>query len=174
MGKDHYSAAAKDLSRAELLYNADEFKRAFKSFNAAGNKYLKVGEYKAAEDCFFNAYKSLTKMGKHDLRSILGTLRDAGDAALIIDQFSDANHYFKKALNHISDVKKSANRDLFYTIFSTLSYLCLFTEGKQDEGLALLKQVKKNIDDTYFKENKLISLVKNLTIAIRDKNKKYL
>jgi hypothetical protein len=57
---------------------------------------------------------------------------------------------------------------------STLSYLSLFPEAKQDVGLDLVKQVKKQIDDSYFKQSPEVSLVKNLTIAVRDKNEDYL
>jgi hypothetical protein len=50
----------------------------------------------------------------------------------------------------------------------------LFVEGKQDQGFDLIKQIKKYVDHDFFKEFPLISLIKNLTIAIRDKKNDYL
>jgi len=55
-----------------------------------------------------------------------------------------------------------------------LSYLCLFVEGKQEEGLSLVKKTKAYVDNTYFKENILIKLIKDLTIATKDKNENYI
>ena len=64
--------------------------------------------------------------------------------------------------------------DYYYILFSSLSFLCLFLEGKQDQGLTFLKEIRKNVDNDYFKESPQISLVKDIIIAVRDKNDQYL
>lgn len=171
MGK-YIENAEKQIFKGELLYKAEQFKRAGKMFASAGENFLKADDYKEAIECFNKAAQSFDLENK--IGPLLKALRNAGNASLSIAEYLDANKFFKKALNYISELKRSEIRDLNYILFSTLSYLCLFTEGKQDQGLTLLKQIKKNVNDTYFKENQLISLVKDLVIATRDKNKKYL
>jgi len=59
-------------------------------------------------------------------------------------------------------------------VFSSLSYLCLFVEGKQEEGLNIVKKIRSFVDDSYFKESALIKLVKDLTVATKDKKEKYI
>ncbi|MFX1411433.1 MAG: hypothetical protein ACFFA6_13865, partial [Promethearchaeota archaeon] len=45
---------------------------------------------------------------------------------------------------------------------------------RQEDGLNLIKKFKNYVDDTYFKENEFVKLVKDLTFALKDKNNKYL
>ena len=172
MPKDHLIEAEKQLSKAELFFNADQYKKAGKLFNSAGNLFFKEREYKSAKECYYNAASSFINTKRFGLA--IGALRNAGDCSLFINEYSDANRFFKKAINYIPYYRKIADRDYIYILFSSLSYLCLFVEGKQDQGLDFIKQIKKNIDSEFFKESPMISLVKNLTIAVRDKNKDYL
>jgi len=49
----------------------------------------------------------------------------------------------------------------------------LFGEGKHEEGLNVVKRIKSYVDDSYFKESALIKLVKDLTVATKDKKQNY-
>ncbi len=172
MPKDPLIEAEKKLSKAELFFNADQFKKAGKLFNSAADSFFKQKEYNLARECYNNAASSFIHLKRYSLA--IGALRNAGDCSLFINEYSDANRFFKKVINYLPNYKKTADRDYLYILFSSLSYLCLFVEGKQDQGLDFIKQIKKNVDSGFFKESPTISLVKNLTIAVRDKNKDYL
>ncbi len=168
MGKD----PEKQLKKANQLYKAMQYKRAAKSFNTVGTNFLNLGDYKTAKECFFNAAKSAINEDKY-LRG-LEFLRNAANASLLNNNFSDAYQFFKNALNYIPSLHNPSDRDYHFILFSCLSYLCLFLEGKQEEGLNLVKKNKTFVNDTYFKENSLIKLIKNLTVAIKDKNENYI
>ena len=99
-------------------------------------------------------------------------LRNAGDSSLFINDFSNSNKFYKQALRFVSSLRR--DNDYYYILFSSLSFLCLFLEGKQDEGLTFLKEIRKNVDSDYFKQSPQIGLVKDIIIAIRDKNDQYL
>lgn len=172
MPKDPLIEAEKKLSKAELFFNADQFKKAGKLFNSAADSFFKQRSYESAKECYNNAASSYINLKRFSLA--IGALRNAGDCSLFINEYSDANRFFKKVINYLPNYKKTVDRDYLYILFSSLSYLCLFVEGKQDQGLDFIKQIKKNVDSGFFKESPTISLVKNLTIAVRDKNKDYL
>ncbi|MFX1393337.1 MAG: hypothetical protein ACFFAH_07160 [Promethearchaeota archaeon] len=172
MPKDHLIEAEKQINKAELFYNAEQYKKAGKFYNSAGDLFFKENEYKPAKESYFNAANSFINANRINLA--IGALRNAGDCSLYIEEHSDANKFFKKTLNYIHYLKKGEQRDYIYILFSSLSYLCLFVEGKQGQGLDLIKQIKKKVDTDFFKESPMISLIKNLTLAIRDKNKEYL
>lgn len=172
MPKDHLIEAEKQINKAELYYNAEQYKKAGKFYNSAGNLFFKENEYNSAKDCYFNAADSFINANRINLA--IGALRNAGDCSLYIEEHSDANKFFKKTLNYIHYLKEGEKRDYIYILFSSLSYLCLFLEGKQGQGLGLIKEIKKKVDSDFFKESPMISLIKNLTLAIRDKNKEYL
>ncbi|TET57532.1 MAG: tetratricopeptide repeat protein [Promethearchaeota archaeon] len=162
----------KQLKKAEQLYKAMQYKRAAKLFNTVGGSFLNLGDYELAKHCFFNAAKSAINEDKY--LSGLEFLRNAGNAALFNNNFSEAFQFFKEALKYIPSLKSSSDRNYLFILFSTLSYLCLFVEGKQEEGLSLVKKTKAYVDNTYFKENILIKLIKDLTIATKDKNENYI
>jgi len=168
MGKD----PQKQLNKANQLYNALQYKRAAKLFNTTGNNFLKLGNYEIAKECFFNAAKSAFNEDKY--LSGLEFLRNAGNAALLSNNFSEANLFYKEAFNYIPSLKNSSDKNHLFTVFSSLSYLCLFVEGKQEEGLNIVKKNKGFIDDSYFKESSLIKLVKDLTVATKDKKESYI
>ncbi|MFX1595290.1 MAG: hypothetical protein ACFFBK_04420 [Promethearchaeota archaeon] len=167
MGKD----IEKQLKKAEQLYKAMQLKRAAKLFKTAGKNLLDIGDYNRAKECFFNA----AKCAMNDEKYINGLefYRNAGTASLYNDNFIEAYEFFKDALNYVPSLRNSSERSYQYILFTSLSYLCLFLEGKQEEGLDLIKKYKAYVNDAYFKENPLIRLVKNFTIATKDKNENY-
>lgn len=172
MPKDYLVEAEKQISKAELYFDAKQYKRAGKLFNSAGDLFFKENKNKAASDCYLNAATSFISEKKYE--PALDALKNAGDCSILINEYSNAGMHYKKVLKYLPNIKKIGERDHLYLLFSALSYLCLFVEGKQDQGFDLIKQIKKNVDDDFFKESPLIGLVKNLTIAIRDKNDEYI
>jgi len=172
MGKTPRENAEKQFRKADRYFDLGQYRKAGKVYTTAGELYLKLHDYKSAGDCFYDAAKSFINAENFPL--FIESLRYAGEAALSMNDFSEAYQYYKKATRYIHQLKNPAERDHLFILFSALSYLCLFIKGKQDQGLTFLKQIKKEVDATFFKENPLIKLVKNLTIAIRDNNKAYL
>ncbi len=167
MGKD----PQKQLAKAEQLYEAMQYKRAAKLYNTVGNNFLELENYEIAKDCFFNAAKSAFNEDKY--LSGLEFLRNAGNASILINNFSEAYQYYKESLNYIPSLRNASDKNHFFVIFSSLSYLCLFVEGKQEEGLNIIKKIRSFVDDTYFKESALIKLVKDITVATKDKKQNY-
>ncbi|MFX1390662.1 MAG: hypothetical protein ACFE9Z_11410 [Promethearchaeota archaeon] len=167
MGKD----IEKQLNKADQLYRAMQYKRAAKLYNDAGEQCLKVGDYQLAKESFFNAAKSILNEDKY-LKG-LEFLRSAGAASLSDNEFIEADQIFKEALSYVPSLRNSSDRNFYFINFATLSYLCSFVEGKQEEGLNLVKKIKAKVDDVYFKEHPLIKLIKNFTVAIRDKKVSY-
>ncbi len=172
MGKDPHVDAEKELNKAELYFDNEQYKKAGKSFKTAGDLYFKLNEFKIARECYSYAAKSFDFENRSDIT--IETLRNAGDSSLLIDDFSTSSKFFKNTIRYIPDLRKVENRNLYYLFYSTLSYLCLFLEGKQDQGLDFIKEIRKEVESDYFKESPYIGLIKNLTIAIRDKNESYL
>jgi hypothetical protein len=172
MGKDPHVSAEKELNKAELYFDNEQYKKAGKSFKKAGDMYFKLKEFKIARECYFYTAKSFDFEGRSDIT--IEALRNAGDSSLLIDDFTASNKFFKNTIRYIPDLRKVENRNLYYLFYSTLSYLCLFLEGKQDQGLDFIKEIRKEVESDYFKESVYITLIKNLTIAIRDKNESYL
>ena len=172
MGKDPLLDAEKELNKAELYFDGEQYKKAGKYFKSAGDLYFKLNEFKIARECYSYAARSFD----FENRSVLTieALKNAGDSSLLFEDFSTSNKFFKNTIRHIPGLRKAENRNLYFLFFSTLSYLCLFLEGKQEQGLDFIKQIKKDVDGEYFKDSPYISLIKNLTITIRDKNEEYL
>jgi len=168
MGKD----PEKRLRKADQLYKAMQYKRAAKLFNTVGNNFLDLGDYKTAKECFFNAAKSAFNEDKY--LPGLEFLRNAANASLLNNNFSEAYQFYTNALNYVPSLRGTSDRDYQFILFSSLSYLCLFLEGKQEEGLNLVKKTKTFVNDTYFKENALIKLIKDLTVATKDSKENYL
>jgi len=172
MHKDYKEETEKLLNKANVYFDAEDFRKAAKYFNQAGNIFFKENKYEEAKNCYSKSATSLINVSKFDFA--IGALRNAGDCSLFNNQYLDAYNFFKKGLKYIQNLRKAEDQDYIYVLLSTLSYLSLFPEAKQDVGLDLVKQVKKQIDDSYFKQSPEVSLVKNLTIAVRDKNEDYL
>ncbi len=168
MGKD----PEKQLAKAEQLYEARQYKRAAKLYKTVGNNFLQLRNYETAKYCFFNAAKSAINEDKY--LSGLNFLRNAGNASLLTNNFSEANQFFKESFNYIPNLRNSSDKNHFFVVFSSLSFLCLFVEGKHEEGLNVIKKIKSYVDDSYFKESGLIRLVKDITVTIKDKKKNYI
>jgi len=172
LGKDPRLNAEKQLRKADRIYEMGAFRRAGRTYNDTGEMYLKLHEFEVARDCFYDAAKSF--INSENFLLLIQSLRNAGDASLLLNDFSEAHQFFKNVTKYANNIRNINERESLLVIFSALSYLCLFIEGKQDLGLNYMKQIKKEVGSTYFNESPLIRLVKNLTIAIRDKNKTYL
>jgi tetratricopeptide (TPR) repeat protein len=168
MGKD----PEKQLIKAEQLYKAMQYKRAAKLYNKVGTSFLELGKYEVAKESFFNAAKSAINEDKY--LDGIEFLRNAGNVTLLNNNVSEAHLFYKESINYIPSLRKSTDKNYFFVLFSSLSYLCLFVEGKQEEGLHIIKKVRTNVDDSYFKESALIKLVKDLTVATKDKREQYL
>lgn len=168
MGKD----AEKLLLKADKLNKAMQYKRAAKVYSSAGASYLSLGDYTLARDCFFNA--ALCSNNEEKYQVSLEFLRNAGNASLLDSDFSEAYQIFRKSLEYIPSLRSASDRNYNFILFSSLSYMCLFLEGKQEEGLNLVKKYRSHVDNAYFKENPLVHFITNLTLAIKEKNDKYL
>jgi len=172
MGKDPRTNAEKQLRKADRYYDLGQYRKAGKNYNIAGELYLKLHDFNLAGDCFYDAAKSF--VNAENFPMFIDSLRYAGEAALCLNDFSEAHKFYKNATKYIPQLRDPEEKDRLNILFSALSYLCLFIKGKQEQGLTFLKQVKKEVDPVFFKDNPLIKLVKNLTIALRDKNADYL
>ncbi|TFF88542.1 MAG: hypothetical protein EU548_08720, partial [Promethearchaeota archaeon] len=125
-----------------------------------------------AKISYFNAARAFMNDERFD--DVLECLRLAGNAALHEDQILEANKFFANAIDYIPELKDEEEQDYYYVFFSVLNYMCLFLKGKFEKGLNLIKKIKNRVDDTYFKENKLIYLITDFIVAIRDKKLAYL
>lgn len=174
MGKDEkqLNKTRQQFNKAELLYKNKDFKKAGKTFDSVGNSFLKLFEFKPAEESFFLAAKSFVNERKYDFA--LTSYRNAGNICFFLDEFMEAHKYFNSALKIVPRLDNEKDRNYNYLLFASLSYLCYLIKALPDQGLTLLKQVKKKVDDFYFKEHMFVRLVTDLIVAIRDKNKKYL
>ena len=168
MGKDLKTR----LEKANKLYKAMQFKKAGKIFTSVGESYRDLKEYDVAKECFFNAAKCYLEDGKY-LFSI-ESLRSAGGVSTMNNNFTEANEFYKKALDYVPNLKREANRNEFYILFSCLSFLTLLNNGNMEDGLNLIKKIKSYVADKYFLENDLIRLVKNFTIAITENKINYI
>ncbi len=172
MGKDPRENAKIELIKAKNYYQAKQYKKAGKCYTVAGDIYSKLLEHKAAKESFFNAAKCFLEQERYE--ETIDSLRSAGDSALSMDDFQDASQFFKNAIKYASSLRSEVDRSYNYVLYSSLYYLCLFIDGKQDLGLNFVKEAKNKVDEDYFNKNPLVVLIKNLTVAIRDKNQDYL
>ena len=174
MGKDEkqLNKTRQQFNKAELLYKNKDFKKAGKIFDTVGNSYLKLFEFKLAEESFALAAKSFVNERKYIFA--LTSYRNAGNICFFLDEFMEAHTYFNSALKIIPRLDNEKERNYNYLLFASLSYLCYLIKALPDQGLTLLKQVKKEVDDSYFKEHMFVRVVTDLIVAIRDKNKIYL
>jgi len=172
MGKDLLKDAENQFLKAERLFKARQFKKSAKKYNSAGQTYLKLEKYEQAKTSFINGANAFLELKK--VQSSLELFRMAGDSSLLNENYKEAETIFRKAVDFIPKLKSIADRNTQYVLFSVLSYLCLFTKARQDEGLNFIKKVQNKIESSYFKESKLIILATDLTIALRDNNLVYL
>ncbi|MBD3211027.1 MAG: hypothetical protein GF311_00335 [Candidatus Lokiarchaeota archaeon] len=171
-GKDPDEKADSDFEKAEQLFDALQYKKAGKYFTSAGENYIEIKDYASAEEAYFKAANSYLQDEKHI--DVLDSLRKAADASLHQEKYEYAQTLFNKSLEYLKKLKPSGTRDGYYMVLSSLSFLCYFVLGNPDKGLQLLKKIRKMVKDDFFKENPLIHLATNLTIAIRDKKPVYI
>jgi len=172
MGKDQRLVVEKHILKAEQLYKAKQFKKAGKSYHLAGNILLDLNEYEKAKSCFMSSAKIFIETGRFNTG--LELFRQSGEACLRANNFKDANPIYKDALNLIPKLKSEGDRNSNYIIFSVLSYMCSYVNGKPNEGLEFLKKTSKKVEKEFFKEHQLIKLVSEITLALRDNESKYI
>ena len=168
MGKDPLISIKNNVLKAEKLFKARGYKKASKLYYKAANGYLEIKNYDMAKDCFLKGSECYIELKKY--AEGLELLKLAGDACLMMKQYSNANQLYRNALNYISKLRNSKDRDFNYIFFPVLSYLCSFLEIRQDSGLNFIKKYQGKVDNEYFKQNELIKLITDITIANRDKN----
>jgi tetratricopeptide (TPR) repeat protein len=155
--------AQKTLDRAEALLNAERYDKAVKEFNKAAEMYFELHEYLVAEQCYFYAAKALVH--EEDYLEASNSMRDSANCCISLDNYSKAGEYYDLAAKYA--LKSSKKEAEFRSILSAcFAYLCLFLKGQQDKGLAFIKHIKKHVDSKEFAENKLVRLVKGLTLAV--------
>lgn len=168
MGKDPEELFLK----GNRLYKANQFKKSGKLFHSAGNSFMDIEDYKQAKTSFINGAMSFIEIKKYN--TALEMLRLASETLIIVEDYLGANQIYKNSIEYVSNLKKSDDKNENYILFAFLSYLCLFVKGREEEGLDYLKRLQKKVDNTYFKDSKLIRAVTDLTLALRDNNQNYL
>ena len=160
--------AQKTLNRAEALLDLNKFDRAQKEFIKAAEMYRnKLKEFLIAEQCYFFASKALVHEG--DYLEASYAMRDSANCCILVDDYSKAADYYDISAKYALKAKRRESE--FRSILSaSFAYLCWFIKGQQEKGLAFIKRIKKNVDTKEFAENKLIRLVKGLTLAILNKD----
>ncbi|MFX1278095.1 MAG: hypothetical protein ACFFA3_01675 [Promethearchaeota archaeon] len=161
----------KQFMKAEKLFKAMQYKRAAKLYDKVGDFYINQNNFELARNCYFDAAKCCMNEDKYLIG--IDFLRKAGNASLSNNEVVDANQFFKETMNYIPNLRSVSDRNQNFILFSCLSYLCHFIKGEQEEGLKIVKKIKNSVDDTYFRENPLIHLITNLTMIIKEKDKKY-
>ncbi|MFX1277536.1 MAG: hypothetical protein ACFFBP_16090 [Promethearchaeota archaeon] len=167
-----FNKAKEQLNKADLLFKNKHYRKSSKVYNDAAGSFLKIFEFKFAKDCFVKAAKAYEI--DHQYPSVLISLRNAGNICIYYDDFMEAHKYFNNALKYIPYLNKEKEKDFYRLLFASLSYLCYLIVGNQEQGVDIIKRVRKKVDAEIFKENSLIRLVKDLTVAVRKKNENYL
>ncbi|MEJ2249055.1 MAG: hypothetical protein P8Y97_05265 [Candidatus Lokiarchaeota archaeon] len=173
-GKKPIERATERFEKAEDLFEANQYRKSGKYFASAGEIFFEEKiSFERAKESFFNAARSF--LNDERFEDVLRCLRLAGNSALQEkDQILEANKFFTNSIEYITYLKDKEDRDYNYVLFSVLNYMCLFLKGKSEKGLNLLKKIKKRVDDSYFKESKLIHLITDFILAIRDNKLAYL
>ncbi len=168
MPKDARKEAEKILDEAERLLEHEKFGKAGKEFRQAGDLFLELADYKVAEQCYFYAAKSF--LGADKMDDAAEVQRSAANACILLKDYKKAEKYYQVA------AKYSLRADnLFEGILNgSFAYLCMFIQGQQDRGMEYIKTVKQKVPFDDFKDNKLVQLVRSLTLSIIDRNKEEL
>ncbi len=165
-------SAKKNFNKADRYYEIKNFKKAAKLFVKSGEELKQAEQYKAAEEALVRASKAFGFINDYD--NMAEYQRQAADVCIMLNDISKARRYFKLASKYALMGKEDKNRDFVAIVTACFSYLCLFLLGRQDEGINYLKSAKRQVDGFTFKENLLVQLIKNITIAIRDRKENYL
>ncbi|MHA1296620.1 MAG: hypothetical protein ACTSRH_11485 [Promethearchaeota archaeon] len=172
MGKNVLTTAQNIFLKAKKLHDAFQFKKAAKNYHSAGLNFLKVEDLEKAVQSFILGAESYIEAKK--FKESVELLRLAANIYLDIEDFDNAFKIFKDIMKIVPKITDNEKKNNFYILFPTLSYLCLFVEGKQEEGLKIIKKYQKNVDSDFFKEHYLIKLITDLTISTRKKSEKHL
>ena len=167
-----FNKANERLNKADLLFKNKQYRKAGKLYNETANSFLKILELNQAKECFIKAAKTFEFDNQYPF--VLISLRNAGNICIYSDEFMEAHKYFNNAIKYIPYLKKDKDKDFYRLLFASLSYLCYLIVGNQEQGVDIIKKVRKKVDEEVFKDNSLIRLVKDLTVAVRKKNEKYL
>lgn len=168
MGKDPEQL----YTKAERLLKAKQFKKAGKIFNSAGEEFEKILELEAAKRSYVYGAKSYLE--NDDFSKSLELLRKAAELSIQINQFLEAHKIYQKCIDLATKLDKIRESYENQLLFSTFSYLCYFLIGDYDKGLHVIKRAKKQVDNGYFIENKLIKIVKNFMLITKNHNHSYL
>ncbi len=168
MPKDTRKEAEKILDEAEALLAHEKFSKAGKEFRKAGEMFSELNDHKVAEQCFYYAAKSFLSSEKfHDAAEVQ---RSAANACILLNDYKKAEKYYQVAAKYAL-----RGDNVFEGILNgSFAYLCMFIQGQQDRGLEYIKQVKSNVPFDDFKDNRLVQLVRSLTLSIVDRNKEEL
>jgi len=161
-------SAKKKLNKAERYYEIENFNKAAKNFIKAGEDFYKAEKYDIAEKSFSMASKSYEDSKNYEYMS--ECCRKAANACLMVYDFNNAKRNFQLAAKYALRKDKGKYRNFDALVCGSLSYLCLFLLGRQNEGLKYLKSIKVKVDLNSFKDHILTQLIKNITTAIRDRN----
>jgi len=168
MGKDPSTNIENNVLKADQLFKARAYKKAGKLYYKAGNAYFQLNDFELAKNCFLYGSECYIEMQKYS--DAINLIRLAGNAYLMMEEYKDANKIYKNAVNLIPKLRNSSEREFNYILFPVISYLCSFLEMNQEGGLNFIKKFQGKVNNEFFKENKLIQVVTDLTIADRDKN----
>ncbi len=165
MPKDARKEAEKILDEAERLLEHEKFGKAGKEFRQAGDLFFELADYTVAEQCFFYAAKSFLSAEKLD--DAADAQRNAANACILLKDYKKAEKYYEVA------AKYSLRADKVFEgiLNASFAYLCIFIQGQQNRGMDYIKTVKQKVPFDDFKENKLVQLVRSLTLSIERRNK---
>ena len=161
-----------DFDKAEERFEALRFEKAGKYYFSAGETFYDIQNLKSAETSFLNAAKSYIEEELYE--ETLESLREACNASIAMDKFEYTDDIVQKALGYVKKIKSKKKKNKYFIIFGALSYFCRFVQGEPEEGLKLIKKIKRGIEKEFFKGHKVIHLITNLTVALRDKRQIYI
>ncbi|GAB4308000.1 MAG: hypothetical protein Kow0069_05880 [Promethearchaeota archaeon] len=145
--------------RAEAYAEAGKTDKAAKVFEAAGDGFVEVDLHADAEDCYFLGAKATLQDGR--LAAAADLQRKAANACLMQGHHERAESYYQVATKYYLRAEKAFDA----IVTGSFAFLCLFVRGFQDKALAYVKRLKKQVPFREFRENKLVQLVRSLTVA---------
>jgi len=166
--KEQKGKAEKLFEKADELFEALLYKKAARYYYLAGDNE----DFNMAEESYLKAAHSFIQKDKH--LKVIQSLRKSANSSLQLGNTENAKSLYEKALEYVNNLREGEDKEYNYILFSSLSYICSFVKGESDKGLILVKKIQKKVNKDYFKENPLIHLVTNLTIAIREKKKNFI
>ncbi len=157
--------ARKYLLQAEAFLETNKLGKASKGYELAADIFSQdLKDFERAEDAYFNAAKVHLKA--QDFVKSAVQQRNAANMCILLGDFERADKYYEIALKYF--LKEDKVFDAI--IVGSFAYLTMFVRGLQDKALDYIKRVKKNVPFEDFKNNRLIQLVRGLTVSIVDKN----